>query len=187
MWRVRYGATVEERAENLANGNTPQTVAQGAVPIRSQKYTFDYCHRVGGRQLRGDPVGEAFFDSIRHRYVENFWINDMSRDYVFVRSQRYGESTANMERNLDPMHVVNNNIFRSVYLVRLNRPMTSNNWYPVGCSCEDRFYRKRACKHMLAVSMVRDRGEPRLRRSARLRNRRSRLEFINEFTNILKF
>lgn len=187
MWRVRYGATVEERAENLANGNTPQTVAQGAVPIRSQKYTFDYCHRVGGRQLRRDPVGEAFFDSIRHRYVENFWMNDMSRDYVFVRSQRYGESTANMERNLDPMHVVNNNIFRSVYLVRLNRPMTSNNWYPVGCSCEDRFYRKRACKHMLAVSMVRDRGEVRLRRSARLRNRRSRLEFIDEFTNILKF
>lgn len=187
MWRVRYGATVEERAENLANGNTPQTVAQGAVPTRSQKYTFDYCHRVGGRQLRGDPLGEAFFDSRRHRYVENFWINDMSRDYVFVRSQRYGESTANMERNLDPMHVVNNNLFRSVYLVRLNRPMTSNNWYPVGCSCEDRFYRKRACKHMLAVLIVRDRGQVGLRRSARLRNRRNRLEFINEFTNILKF
>lgn len=187
MWRVLYGATVEERADNLANGRVPRTIARGAVPIRSQKYAFDYCHRVGGRELRRDPVGEAFFDSARHRYVENFWINDRSRDYVFVRSQRYGAPRARVERNLDPMHVVNNNVFSSVYLIRLNRPMTSNNWAPIGCSCEDRFYRKRACKHMLAVAMVRDRGEVRLRRSARLRNRRSRLELINEFTSILKF
>ena len=182
MWRVRYGATVEDRAENLANGNTPPTVAAGAVPTRRSSYTFQYCR---GRRLRGG-VGTAFFDSKRHRYVENFW-KDMSRDYVFVRSQRYGESTANMERNLDPMHVVNNNIFLSVYLVRLNRPMTSNNWYPINCSCEDHRYRKRVCKHMLAVTIVRQRGQVPLRRSARLVNRISRLEFINEFTNILKF
>ena len=74
MWRVRYGATVEDRAENLANGNTPPTVAVSAVPTRPSSYTFQYCR---GSRLRGG-VGTAFLDSKRHRYVENFW-KDMAR------------------------------------------------------------------------------------------------------------
>lgn len=164
IWREKYGYSVVDRAMNLANGNVPNTVENPLVnvPTRSRIYEFDYCTRVGGRRLRRDPEGRAYFDRrFRNssRYVENFW-RLPTRDYVFVRSQRYGENveeSGSHNRNPDPMHIIDGDgLFRSIYKVTLSDTIDSGRWVTLGCSCEDQ--RRRKCKHMLAVEMVRDRG-----------------------------
>lgn len=163
-WREKYGYTLVDRAINLANGNVPNTVDNPIrnVPVRPAIYEFDYCKRVGGRQLRSDPDGRAYFNRRYRnssRYVENFW-RLPTRNYVFVRSQRYGEdveATGSHNRNPDPMHLIDGDgLFRSIYKVTLSDTIDSGTWTTLGCSCEDK--RRRKCKHMLAVEMVRDRG-----------------------------
>ena len=152
-WRVNYGLNVEERARRLANGIVPITVfREDAPPIRSQIFEFDYCRRVGGRQLRNDPDGRAFFDTREHRYVEDF-LKLPNRSYIFVRSQRYGEvlEETRSDRNPDPMHIIDQaGRLKSIYIITLTNTIASQNWAPVACSCQS----NAPCKHMMAVSIL---------------------------------
>jgi hypothetical protein len=175
MWKVRYGVTIEERADKLAKGIVPLTVENPRVnvPYRRRNFLFNYCTRFNGRILRSDPEGVAFFDSPSFRYVENFYRGDLARKYLFVRSQRYGEDLEATKSDPRPnaMHVIINGLLRSIYIVRLNQPLGATNWRPLNCSCESYFRRSRMCKHMMAVMMVKNRR----RTSARLLRQGRRL------------
>ena len=142
------------------SGIVPVTV-QNRPPIRSAIFRFEYCHRPGGRTLRGDPVGEAYFDSRGNRYVEHFWLLP-NRTHIFVRSQRFGEvlEETRSDRRPDPMHIIDSDgVLRSIYIVTLSDTIASRRWTPLSCSCES----SKPCKHMLAVELVRDRRDSSLR------------------------
>ena len=156
-WRANYGLNIQERSRRIANGIVPITVLRENIPpIRSQIFEFDYCHRTGGRALRNDPNGRAYFNSRQNRYVEDFNLLP-NRSYIFVRSQRYGEllEQTRSDRNPDPMHIIDEaGRLKSIYIVTLSNTIASQNWAPVACSCESR---SSPCKHMMAVAIVKQR------------------------------
>lgn len=176
-WRVRYGDNIGERARRLADNEVPDTVndPDQNVPLQNGAIEFEYCTRLGGARLRRDPEGVAYFQMYRgrvYRYVENFW-RLPNRNYVFVRSQRYGENLQQTNSDPDPddMHIITaDGLLNSVYIVYLSDNINTNNWNTISCSCERRTFRGGNCKHMLAVQMVRDRGQPLVRQ---VRNRRN--------------
>jgi len=151
-WAAKYGFNVEERARRLANGIVPITVLrEDAPPIRSQIFEFEYCRRVGGRALRNDPDGRAFYDSRENRYVEDF-LKLPNRRHVFVRSQRFGEQTRG---SFDPMHIIDEaGRLKSIYIITLTNTIASQNWATVACSCQS----NTPCKHMMAVEIVKQRS-----------------------------
>ena len=188
MWRIRYGPTIAERARRLAENEVPATVddPEQNVPLLNEPLEFEYCARLGGARLRRDPEGIAYFELYRgreYRYVENFW-RLPNRNYVFVRSQRYGENLqmTNSDPNPDNMHIFNGDgLLNSVYIVYLNDNINSNNWNTISCSCERHRFRGGNCKHMLAVQIVRDRGQPLIRQP---RNRRNRNNVVRSNYNL---
>lgn len=153
-WTETYGETIQERAQNIEQGNVPNTVLRrNYPPITEDPVDFQYIPL--RRNLRFARSDSAIFNDINHRYVEFIPENEKNnRKYIYVRSQRYGEIVAGprnprrTKSNAPGQGIIDGSILKSVYYVRLNKALGRDNAKAIACSCESEVS---PCKHMIAA------------------------------------
>ena len=148
-WERTYGTTIEDRAENMASGIVPPSVTY--TPPLSKTPAEITIVRSGRRSLRFN-FDTALFPTQSHRYVEYVPADGRrERDYVYVRSQRFGEiveGPRSTKSNATGSGVINNGVLESVYVVALSGTLA--NPMPQTCTCAY----EGDCKHMRAVEIV---------------------------------
>ena len=139
-WTEAYGDSIEDRAQNILNGNFPVTVRNGNRPaIGLQNEVV----------LEGNQFVEVENINFTRPYIGHINPND---EVLYVRSQRYGEIVTGQGRtkshnvNIDIGHI-ENRILKSVYAVTFDDAIR-NEPQATSCTCA---YANDDCKHMLAA------------------------------------
>ena len=150
-WTLTYGETIEDRAENLAQGIVPPTCTY--VPLTSKSAQEVLVARVSGNRNLRAFTDTAFFPNRQFRYCEYVPFSDrQSREFVYVRSQRFGEIVSgpnSTKSNSGGIGVIVNNVLQSVYVVNISGDLLEG-FRTLTCSCQS----QDACKHMRAVELV---------------------------------
>tara|TARA_B100000902_G_scaffold368590_1_gene392057 strand:+ start:100 stop:882 length:783 start_codon:yes stop_codon:yes gene_type:complete len=140
-WTEAYGDSIEDRAENIFEGNFPVTVTNGNRPAIGQTNEF---------VLEGNQFVEVEDINFTRPYIGHINPND---EVVYVRSQRYGEIVTGQGRTKS--HNVNTDIgyiegriLKSVYAVTFDQPIINA---PQAASCTCAYASDDDCKHILAA------------------------------------
>lgn len=139
-WEVAYGENIDARAENILNGNFPDTVTNGNRPATGQANEFVFEDNENSIEVQDINFTEPYIGHINP--------ND---EVLYVRSQRYGEIVANTRSHGNNDRGVIDGILKSVYAVTFDQPIIDAP-APTACTCDSQYTNDNGnCKHMQAA------------------------------------
>lgn len=141
-WTEAYGDSIEDRAQNILNGNFPVTVQFGNRPAIGQANEFVI--EDNGQSIEVQNINFTL------PYIGHINPND---EVVYVRSQRYGEIVTGQGRTRshgnNDLGYIEGRILKSVYAVTFNDAIRNAPMEAQSCTCA--YANDDNCKHMLAA------------------------------------